>query len=208
MHLSENASSFDNGPARPHDSAPAGAEPPSRATAVVRDACEADMESVSRICAHYVLNAHLTFEEVPPTPADFEKKRRAILSLGLPFLVAEREGSVLGFSYAGAYRPRPAYRYTVENSIYIAPDCRRQGLGTLLLDNLISRCEKGPFRQMIAVVGGTDNIASLELHSRFGFVHAGTLRAVGYKFGHWVDTVLLQRALSEGCSSDPGAKLG
>ncbi len=153
------------------------------------------MAAVRDIYAHYVLHSLATFEETPPTLDEMLMRRRASVDLGLPYLVAETGGEILGFAYAASYRPRPAYRFTVEDSVYVADGFGRQGMGSALLGELIARCEGGPWRQMLAVVGDSANLGSIALHRRFGFELAGTLRSVGFKFGRWVDTPILQRAL-------------
>jgi L-amino acid N-acyltransferase YncA len=169
-----------------------------RRAKVVRDAEDRDLAAIQHIYAFYVLNGLATFEETPPTTEEIQKRRLAILQSGLPYLVATFEGEVAGYAYATMYRPRAAYRYTVENSVYVAEESRGKGIGTALLAALIARCEVGGWRQMIAVIGDSDNAASIALHSRMGFERAGTLKAVGFKFGRWVDTVIMQRALGAG----------
>lgn len=176
----------------------------SRAEFVLRDALEADMPALQRIYAHHVLHGVATFEETPPTVEEMIGRRRAVLDLGLPYLVAEADGDVLGYSYASAYRPRPAYRYAIEDSVYLADGQGGRGLGTALLGALIARCEAGPWRQMIAVIGDSANLASVALHRRHGFELTGTLRSVGFKLGRWVDTPLMQRALGVGDRDLPG----
>jgi len=167
----------------------------SRVATLVRAATEADMGAVRDIYAYYVLHSLATFEESPPTLEEMLARRRASIDLGLPYLVAEERRRVLGFAYAAAYRPRPAYRFTIEDSVYVADGLGGRGVGSALLSELIARCEKGPWRQMIAVVGDSANSGSIALHKRFGFEFAGTLRSVGFKHGRWVDTPILQRAL-------------
>ena len=156
------------------------------------------MASVQKIYAHHVLYGLATFEEVAPSVEDMLGRRVAVLDLGLPYLVAERAGEILGYSYATFYRPRPAYRHTVEDSVYLAEGLGGQGIGAALLSELIRRCESGPWRQMLAVIGNSANAGSIGLHRKLGFEHAGTLRSVGFKLGRWVDTVLMQRALGSG----------
>lgn len=174
-------------------------------TLVVRDAVGTDMAKVQSIYAHYVLHGCATFEEVPPTIEEIESRRRATLALNLPYLVAEDErGRVVGYSYATGYRPRAAYRHTIENSVYVADGLSGRGIGSLLLKELIRRCEQGEWRQMLAVIGDSSNQPSIALHRRFGFGHVGTLRSVGFKLGRWVDTVLMQRALGSGGDTTPG----
>jgi L-amino acid N-acyltransferase YncA len=162
---------------------------------LVRDAREADMEAIRDIYAHYVLHSLATFEETAPTLEDMLARRRASVDLGLPYLVAEAAGAVAGFAYAGLYRSRPAYRYAIEDSVYVAVGQTGRGIGSALLGELLDRCERGPWRQVLAVVGDSANSASIALHRRFGFELMGTLQSVGFKFGRWVDTPILQRAI-------------
>jgi phosphinothricin acetyltransferase len=175
----------------------------SRIVTVVRAASEADMAAVRDIYAHYVLHSLATFEETPPALEDMLARRRASVDLGLPYLVAEARGRILGFSYAAAYRPRPAYRFAIEDSVYVADGLSGRGIGSALLGELIARCESGPWRQMVAVVGDSANSGSIALHRRFGFELMGTLRSVGFKHGRWVDTPILQRSLGAG-TQPPG----
>ena len=171
---------------------------------VIRDAEPADMASVQKIYAHHVLHGLATFEEVPPGAEELLVRRAAVLELGLPYLVAERGGEILGYSYGTFYRPRPAYRHTVEDSVYLAEGLGGQGIGAALLGELIRRCEAGPWRQMLAVIGNSANTGSIGLHRKLGFEHAGTLRSVGFKLGRWVDAVLMQRGLGAGDTTPPG----
>jgi phosphinothricin acetyltransferase len=175
---------------------PARAAP--RRGALVRDAGEADMVAVRGIYAHYVLNSLVTFEEAPPALEEMVARRLKSVGIGMPYLVAEADGQIFGFAYAAPYHTRPAYRFTVEDSVYVADGMSGRGIGSALLGEVISRCERGPWRQMLAIVGDSANAASIALHRRFGFELVGTLRAVGFKFGRWVDTPLLQRALGPG----------
>lgn len=163
----------------------------------LRTASEGDVEWIQAIYAHWVLTGVSSFEIEPPSLGEMHNRRTAVLDKGLPYLVAESETGVLaGYAYATLYRPREAYRFTVEDSIYIAPEFTGQGIGRLLLDRVIDDCAKAGFRQMIAVVGGgLDNAASVRLHQRCGFELTGVLRAVGYKFDRWLDTAILQRGL-------------
>jgi L-amino acid N-acyltransferase YncA len=165
---------------------------------LVRAASEPDMAAVRDIYAHYVLHSLATFEETPPTLEDMLMRRRASVDLGLPYLVAEGRCEILGFAYTALYRSRPAYRYTIEDSVYVAEGQTGRGIGSALLGELIARCEGRPWRQMIAVVGDSANSASIALHRRFGFELVGTLRSVGLKFGRCVDTPILQRGLGSG----------
>lgn len=170
----------------------------SSAALSIRDAGDTDMEAVQAIYAHYVLTSPATFEEVPPSVAEMKMRRANVLAAGLPFLVAELDGAVAGFCYAAPYRTRTAYRFAVENSIYVAPSFGGQGIGSALLRRLIDLCEQGPWRQMLAVMGTGRNDACIALHRSLGFSNVGTLKAVGLKFGQWEDTVMMQRPLGEG----------
>ncbi len=161
----------------------------------LRDATEADVPSILRIYTPYVLQSFATFEETAPTADEMAARRAAVLDRGLPYIVAERDGAVAGYSYATAFRPRPAYRFAVENSVYVDERLHGRGIGRALLDGLIARCAAGPWRQMIAVIGDSGNDASIGLHARSGFRHVGTIRHVGYKLGRWVDVVLMQREI-------------
>jgi phosphinothricin acetyltransferase len=146
-----------------------------------------------------------SFEIEPPDAAEIARRRDALLAAGYPYLVAQdATGRVVGYSYAGPYRPRPAYRFTVENSVYVAPDCQGQGIGRALLPRLIERCEQAGFRLMVAVIGDSANLASIRLHERSGFRHAGLLPAIGWKHGRWLDSVLMVRPLGPGSGEPPG----
>jgi phosphinothricin acetyltransferase len=162
---------------------------------VIRNAFEADVPAIQSIYAHYVLNSLATFEEAPPAVEEITRRRAAVLEAGLPWLVAEVEGTVAGYAYAMLYRPRSAYRFTIEDSVYVAAGAGGRGIGGALLREMIERCESGPWRQMIAVIGDSGNAASIALHERFGFRMVGTFVSVGFKFSRWVDTVLMQRPL-------------
>ncbi|HZS84730.1 MAG TPA: GNAT family N-acetyltransferase [Stellaceae bacterium] len=170
---------------------------------IIRDSAEEDLPAIEVIYAHHVRHGFASFEEVPPSLAELRRRRGEVLQRGLPHLVAVEAGAVIGFSYASTYRPRPAYRYTVENSVYVADGLGRRGIGRLLLATLIERCAAGPWRQMVAVIGDSGNLASIRLHERLGFGVVGTLRAVGFKHGRWVDSVLMQRALGPGETEPP-----
>jgi len=162
-----------------------------------------DLPRITEIYAHYVQNTISTFEIDPPDHAEMARRRLDILGRKLPYLVAESNGIVVGYAYASPYRPRPAYRFTVEDSIYVHPDHVRKGIGRLLLSAVIASCESQGFRQMVAVIGNSANASSIGLHETFGFRHAGLLRSVGLKFGGWIDTVLMQRPLGDGDSTLP-----
>jgi L-amino acid N-acyltransferase YncA len=172
-------------------------------TILVRDARGEDIAAVTRIYAAHVLTGLASFEEVPPALDEMQSRRTAVLNLGLPYLVAEMQGRVVGYAYATSYRARPAYRYTVEDSVYVEDRLSGRGIGSALLGELIARCERGPWRQMLAVIGDSGNTGSIALHRRMGFTPAGNLRSVGFKLGRWVDSVLMQRALGVGDSTKP-----
>lgn len=174
-----------------------------RPTILVRDANETDMSAVTNLYAKHVLHGLASFEEVPPPLDEMKSRRAGVLKLGLPYLVAELNGRIVGYSYATFYRARPAYRYTVEDSVYVEDGLHGRGIGTALLGELIARCERGPWRQMLAVIGDSGNAGSIALHRRMGFTLAGTLASVGFKFGRWVDSVFMQRALGPGDSRPP-----
>ena len=165
---------------------------------VIRDASESDMTEVQHIYEHHVLNGLATFEEVPPTVDEMLRRRDAVVAAGLPYLVAVVDGHVAGYCYATSYRPRPAYRHTIEDSVYVSEALRGRRIGVALLGELIVRCEAGPWRQMLAVIGNSGNAGSIALHHSLGFQPAGSLTSVGFKLGQWVDTVLMQRALGPG----------
>lgn len=174
-----------------------------QARLVVRDARDSDLGAIQRIYAHHVLYGLATFEEVPPTLDMLRARHASVTGAGLPYLAAELDGNVIGYAYASPYRPRSGYRYTIEDSVYVASGLAGQGVGSALLGALIARCESGPWRQMLAVIGDSGNAASIALHRRFGFHSVGTFRSVGFKLARWVDTVLMQRALADGAASSP-----
>ena len=165
---------------------------------LVRDARDDDMGAVQAIYAHHVLHGTASFEEEPPPLAEMQRRRADVLARGLPYLVAELDGRITGYSYATPYRARSAYRFSIENSVYVDHARHRSGVGRALLTELIARCERGDWRQMIAIIGDSAQAASIGLHASLGFRHVGTLQAVGIKFGRWLDTVLMQRALGQG----------
>lgn len=154
-----------------------------------------DLAAVQSIYAHHVENGTGSFEETAPSLAEMRERRSVIVARGLPYLVADSGGEVLGFAYAAPFRPRSAYRFTVEDSIYIHPDVVGRGVGGLLLGTLIEACSELGYRQMIAVIGDSANAASIGLHARHGFAEAGRLMAAGHKFGRWLDVVFMQRTL-------------
>nr|PZN72664.1 MAG: GNAT family N-acetyltransferase [Pseudomonadota bacterium] len=162
---------------------------------MIRDAAPEDMAQVAAIYGHHVLHGLATFEEVPPDEAEMRSRFEAVRKAGLPYLVYEEDGQIVGYAYAGPYRTRSAYRFTIENSVYVRDGYAGRGIGRALLTELIERCTAGPWKQMVAVIGDSENHASIGLHRALGFRMVGTLEKVGYKFNRWVDTVLMQRAL-------------
>lgn len=165
----------------------------------------ADLDAIQRIYAHHVLHGLASFEEVPPDAAELTRRWHTIADAGLPYLCAidGADGAMLGYGYAAAYRPRSAYRFTVEDSVYVAPDAARRGIGRALLRSLIDTCTDLGKRQMIAVIGDSGNRASTALHRACGFELIGTFSAIGFKHGRWVDTVLMQRQLGPGKGTLP-----
>jgi len=147
-----------------------------------------------------------SFEESAPAEEELRNRYRAVLALGLPYLVAELDGCVVGYAYATQYRARSGYRFSLENSVYVREGYAGCGIGAALLAAIIARCDRGPWRQMIAVIGDSANTASIALHRKLGFRHVGTLAAVGFKFGRWVNSVLMQRPLGEGDRTLPAPK--
>jgi L-amino acid N-acyltransferase YncA len=162
-----------------------------------------DVPAIAAIYGHWVAHGLASFELDPPDAVEIARRRDAILAAGYPHLVAEREGRVIGYSYASTYRPRPAYRFAVENSVYVAPSEGGGGVGRALLDALIAGCTERGFRLMVAVIGDAANAASIGLHAAAGFAHAGHLPAVGWKHGRWVDSILMTRALGRGADTAP-----
>lgn len=173
----------------------------------IRPAAEADLPAITAIYAHAVLYGTATFELIPPDLAETTRRFKALTDAGFPYFVSVLEGNVIGYAYAGPYRPRPAYRFTVENSVYLNPEIHRRGIGTLLLQRLIATCETRGYRQMIAVIGDSANAGSIGAHIKTGFQMIGTHPHVGFKFGRWLDTVMMQRTLGdgEGTLPDDGA---
>ena len=165
---------------------------------IIRPAVPADIGAITRIYADAVRYGTASFEIEPPDQAEMLRRQTALLHNGFPYLTAEIEGVVAGYAYAGPYRTRPAYKWSVEDSVYVAPDMHRKGIGGLLLARLIADSTQRGYRQMIAVIGDSAQAASIAVHERAGFRLIGTLRAVGFKHGKWLDTVLMQRALGEG----------
>jgi L-amino acid N-acyltransferase YncA len=169
----------------------------------IRPATEADLPSITDIYAHAVRYGTATFELIPPDLAEMTRRFRALIDGGFPYFVATLDGRGVGYAYAGAYRPRPAYRFTVENSVYLEPAIHRRGIGLQLMQRLIAESEARGYRQMIAVIGDSANAGSIGVHTRCGFQMIGTHPDVGFKFGRWLDTVMMQRALGVGASTIP-----
>jgi phosphinothricin acetyltransferase len=169
----------------------------------IRPTRESDLPAITAIYAQAVLTGTATFELDPPDLAEMTRRFRSLSDGDFPYFVALLDGKVAGYAYAGPYRPRPAYRFTVENSVYLDPISHRRGIGLRLMQELIPACEARGFRQMIAVIGDSANAASVGLHTKCGFEMIGTHPNVGLKFGRWLDTVMMQLALGEGASTIP-----
>jgi L-amino acid N-acyltransferase YncA len=174
----------------------------------IRPSKVADVTAIAAIYHHHVLHGVASFEEIPPDLDEIRRRQHEILAEGLPYLVAERAGRVVGFSYASLYRTRSAYRFTVEDSIYIDQAEVDRGIGRALLAALVDRCTILGYRQMVAVIGGGDQWPSIRLHRALGFYWTGMLPSVGAKFGGWVDVVLMQRALGPGATTMPNSDGG
>jgi L-amino acid N-acyltransferase YncA len=171
---------------------------------LIRPATVGDSPALAAIYGHHVLHGSGTFEEIAPGPEEMSARLAAVIRRGLPYLVAEIDGAPRGFAYAGPFRTRAAYRYTVEDSVYIAPDHQGRGIGKALLTAVIAACEPLGPRQMVAMIGDAANAGSVGLHRACGFTHAGVLGAVGFKAGRWVDVVIMQRPLNAGAAVPPG----
>jgi len=172
-------------------------------SATIRAAGSGDIAAITAIYRPAVLTGTASFELDPPGEAEMLGRFRSVIDGGYPYLVAERDGRIAGYAYASAYRSRPAYRFTVEDSVYIAPDLQGRGVGGALLAALIAACTLEGFRLMVAVIGDASQHASIALHRRAGFASCGTLHAVGYKFGRWLDTVVMELPLGDGNASAP-----
>ncbi len=172
---------------------------------LIRRAAPSDLPAITRIYDHAVRTGTATFELDPPDLAEMTRRFETLMEGRFPYLVAARGSEVLGYAYAGPYRPRPAYRFTAENSIYLDPAAQAKGTGTALLRALLVASEQRGLRQMIAVIGDSANLGSIGVHRKTGFEMIGTVRNVGFKFGRWLDTVLMQKALGEGAASTPAA---
>ncbi len=165
---------------------------------LIRDSAPADLPAIQEIYAWHVLNGLASFEETAPDLAEMTRRRGDVLARGMPHLVAEDGVQVVGYSYAGPYRSRSAYRYSVENSVYVRHDTIHRGVGRALLSELVARCQRLGLREMVAVIGDSGNAASIGLHAALGFRMVGVLEAVGFKHGRWVDSVIMQRRLGDG----------
>jgi L-amino acid N-acyltransferase YncA len=169
----------------------------------IRPSRDDDVAAIAAIYGHHVLHGLASFEEAPPAVDEMGRRRDEIVARGLPYLVAEQDGRVVGYCYASPFRTRSAYRFTLEDSIYIDAAEVGRGIGRALLEPLLARSAELGYRQMVAVIGGSDSVPSIRLHERLGFARTGLLPAIGFKFGQWVDTVLMQRALGPGAATPP-----
>ena len=173
---------------------------------MIRRATDGDVAAITAIYGHHVLHSTGTFEETPPSEAEIATRIAAVEALGLPYLVADDGGALTGFAYASAFRPRPAYRYTAEDSVYIHPDCMGHGIGKALVAEVIAACAALGVRQMIAVIGDSANAGSIGLHRSLGFETTGVGRAFGFKFDRWVDVVWMQKTLGLGADAPPAGR--
>jgi L-amino acid N-acyltransferase YncA len=169
----------------------------------LRDAADDDLPAIAHIYEHHVRTGLGSFEEEPPSVAELARRRADVLAKGLPYLVATGGGILFGYAYASPYRARSAYRFSVEDSIYVAPGDAGRGVGRALLAGLITRCTEAGYRQMVAVIGDSGNAGSIAVHERMGFRRVGLLPAIGFKHGRWVDSILMQRELGEGAATLP-----
>jgi phosphinothricin acetyltransferase len=169
----------------------------------IRDAAESDLPAIHTIYAHHVQHGLGSFEEIPPSLEEMTRRYRDIRAKDMPYLAAVQDGTLLGYAYAGPYRPRSAYRYACEDSIYVSPDAMGKGVGRKLLAELIARCTAMGLRQMVAVIGDSGNAGSIGLHQALGFRMVGNVQSVGFKFGRWVDSIYMQLALGPGDTTLP-----
>ena len=169
----------------------------------LRPSLDADIPAITAIYAHHVLYGTGTFETTPPTEAEMTARRADVLAKGLPWLVAEEDGKVLGFAYCQWFKPRPAYRFSAEDSIYLAPEAAGRGLGIALLNDLMVRAEAIGVRKLIAVIGDSGNLGSVGVHRKAGFSEVGVLKSCGWKFGRWLDVVLMDRTLGQADTTSP-----
>lgn len=174
---------------------------------LIRPSRDEDIAAIAAIYAHHVLHGTGTFETEAPAAPEMAARRADVLSKGLPYLVAEQDGQILGFAYANWFKPRPAYRYSAEDSVYLAPNLQRQGLGRALLAELLARCEAAGIRKVMAIIGDSANAGSVGVHRALGFTQAGVVEACGWKFGAWRDIVIMQKTLGAG-SLEPPAEAG
>ena len=170
---------------------------------LIRSSCDEDTAAITALYAYHVLHGTGTFETEVPGNAEMGLRRTDVLAKGLPYLVAEQDGKIVGFAYGNWFKPRPAYRYSVETSIYLDPDLQRQGLGRALLAELLARCERAGIRKLMAIVGDSANAGSIGVHRSVGFTEVGTIAACGWKFGAWRDIVIMQRTLGPGDTQPP-----
>jgi L-amino acid N-acyltransferase YncA len=169
----------------------------------IRPSVDSDISAIANFYQHSVATGTASWEYDPPSVEEMARRRHAVIANGFPYLVAEIDGRVVGYCYASSYRARIGYRFVVEDSVYVAQDMQGRGIGKMLLMALISECEKSGFRQMIAVIGDSENAGSIALHERCGFQHAGRFNGIGYKFGRWLDSVQMMRTLGAGSDSPP-----
>lgn len=170
---------------------------------LIRPSQDEDLAAITRIYAHHVLHGTGTFETTPPTEGEMAGRRADVLGKGLPWLVIEVDGQVMGFAYGNWFKPRPAYRYSVEDSIYMAPESAGKGLGKLLLTELLAQCERAGVRKVMAVIGDSANAGSIGVHKSLGFEQVGVVQSCGWKFGRWLDIVLMQKSIGLGDSTPP-----
>ena len=175
---------------------------------LIRSSCDQDLAAITEIYAHHVLHSTGTFETVPPNQTVMAALRADVMSKGLPYLVAEEGGKIVGFAYGNWFKPRAAYRYSVEDSIYLAPDQHRKGLGRALLAELLARCESAGIRKMMAIVGDSANAGSVGVHLALGFTQVGIIESCGWKLGGWRDIVILQKTIGLGNLRAPDALPG
>jgi L-amino acid N-acyltransferase YncA len=173
---------------------------------LIRPSHENDLDAITRIYGHHVLHGTGTFETTPPTREEMAARRADVLSKGLPWLVVEEGGLILGYAYGNWFKPRPAYRFSVEDSIYLSPEAAGKGLGRALLAELLATLERGGVRKVMAVIGDSDNAGSIGVHRALGFEPVGVVQSCGWKFGRWLDIVLMQRSLGEADRTPPEAE--
>lgn len=171
----------------------------------LRPSTDADVPAITAIYGHHVTHGTGTFETTPPTEAEMAARRADVLAKGLPYLVAELDGKVLGFAYCQWFKPRPAYRFSAEDSIYLDPEAAGQRIGNKLLAELAKQAESAGIRKLIAVIGDSGNVRSIGVHRAIGFRHVGTIESCGWKFGRWLDIVLMEKSVGEGNRTAPEA---